>query len=157
MITPKKLTAKLRSVPEAKSIFDKMAELPLWDAAYLLLRSEFLLNMIEFDARLRNVPFVDDPAVPAKPLIGPRRTILRFNPHEMMVLRLKAAHPNATNARLLEAIEAARELQSQKAWKLMMDADFSRARSATTLQEEWPGFEQKTYELAYHDFRVANR
>ncbi|RWN23753.1 MAG: hypothetical protein EOR94_02045 [Mesorhizobium sp.] len=74
-----------------------------------------------------------------------------------MVLRLKAAHPAATDACLLEAIEAARELQSQKAWKLMMDADFSRARSATTLQEEWPGFEQKTYELAYHDFRVANR
>ncbi|RWN23752.1 MAG: hypothetical protein EOR94_02040 [Mesorhizobium sp.] len=60
MITPKNLTAKLRSVPQAKSIFDKMAELPLWDAAYLLLRSEFLLNMIEFDAGLRNAPFVED-------------------------------------------------------------------------------------------------
>ncbi|ANN56045.1 hypothetical protein A9174_04170 [Mesorhizobium loti NZP2037] len=157
MITPELLTARLRSVPEAKLIFDKMAELPLWDAAYIALRNEFLLNMIEFDAGLRNAAFVEDPAVQPKPFIGPRRTILRFDPREMMILRLKAVHPDATDTRLLEAIEAARKLTSQKAWALMMDADFSRAGSAAALQQEWPGFEQKTYELAYHDFRVANR
>jgi hypothetical protein len=152
MITPKELTAKLRSVPEAKSLFDKMAELPLWDVAYVLVSGEGRLNDIEYRAGLRNAPFVEDPAVqPVRPesYIGPRLVIVRFNPHEMMFHRLKAVHPDATDGRLLEAIEAARELYSTKAWPLMDDL--------ARLREEWPGFEQKTYEMAYHDFRVANR
>jgi hypothetical protein len=54
MITPEELAAKLRSTPEAKPIFDKMAQLHLWDAAYVLVSSEYRLDNIEFETGLRN-------------------------------------------------------------------------------------------------------
>jgi len=149
MITPKELTAKLRSVPEAKGIFDQAAELPLRDAAYVLLRNEYRLDKIEFETGLRNAPFIDDaaaqPVQPVQPYIGPR-----FHPRELMFHRLKAVHPDASDGRLRDAIEAAQDLYSPKAWPLM---DYDLAR----LREERSGFEQETYKMAYHDFRVANR
>ena len=153
MITPKELTDKLQLIPEAKPLFDQMADRSLWDSAYVLLGNEYRLNNIEYEAGLRNAPFVNDPTaqpVPPWTYIGPRLVIVRFNPHEMMLVRLRAIHPGESDDRLLEAIEAAGELYSTKAWPLM-DYDLSR------LREEMPGFQQSTYELAYHDFRVANR
>ncbi|WP_434721687.1 hypothetical protein [Mesorhizobium sp. RIZ17] len=153
MITPEELSAKLWSVPKAKDIFDKMVNLPLWDAAYFLFSYEHLLEHIAYEAGLRNAPFVNDPAaqpVPPRIYVGPRLVIEQFNRREMMLLRLRAFHPDASDDRLLEAIKAAGELYSTKAWPLM-DYDLTR------LREEMPGFQQSTYELAYHDFRVANR
>ena len=110
MITPKELTDKLQLIPEAKPLFDQMADRSLWDSAYVLLGNEYRLNNIEYEAGLRNAPFVNDPTaqpVPPWTYIGPRLVIVRFNPHEMMLVRLRAIHPGASDDRLLEAIEAA--------------------------------------------------
>lgn len=159
MITSKELTVKLRSLPEAKSLFDQMADLRPWDAAYFLLLRKRWFDDIQYRAGLQTPPFVDDPTAQPVPVsyIGPRRDVVKFDPHELMFHRLKAVHPDAPDGRILEAIEAARVF-NEKVWPLMvMEADLSGLRAVARLREECPGFEQKTYEMAYSDFRVANR
>ena len=74
----------------------------------------------------------------------------------MMFHRLKVAHPEANEDSLRDAIEAASGLR-REAYKPLMEADFSGLRFVARLREECPGFEEKTYETAYHDHRVAFR
>jgi hypothetical protein len=84
------------------------------------------------------------------------RANLRLNPRELMLHRLKIAHPGTDDESLLLAIDAAKRLE-REAGKPPTEADWSELPFVARARDKCPGFEEKTCGLAYAEFRIAYR